>query len=87
MKVTYAWTVALPDDPSWANPGAPLAYHVRPSRQEAMRHFVSQWRTSDNGDDSAIWRRAYRRGWRLIRVAITPALGYAQLSKNLGELK
>lgn len=69
----FGWTIAFPDDPSWAVPGGPMAYHVQPTRRESMEHFVARWRTGDHDGltVSQVWQIAYRRGWRLVRVMIT----------------
>lgn len=71
---TYGWAVLTPMNRGWWDEGAPLAYYVARTRFEAMESFVADWRTSENGGQSIskVWQQAYRRGWRIARVAITP---------------
>lgn len=77
-EASFGWAVLYPDDPSWGSPAAPAIDTIRSSRAAAMNAFVASWRSLDdvNLTPSAVWRKAYRRGWRLARVVITPAFGY-----------
>jgi hypothetical protein len=80
MNTTFAWAVLYPTDRGFGRAGAPSISSVAHTREEAMHGFVASWRTGDHDGMtvSKVWQRAYRRGWRLARVAITPALGYNQ---------
>ena len=77
MAVSYAWAVLTP--PSWGRVEVDI-YSVSGTRQGSMERFVKDWRHSahDGLSASKVWQRAYSRGWRLARVAITPAFGYGK---------
>ena len=74
-RTAYAWTVLTP--PSWGEV-KPDIYSVAGTRAASMERFVADWRNGshDGMAVSGVWVRAYRRGWRLARVCITPAHGY-----------
>lgn len=74
---SFGWAVLYPEDRGFGCPGAPSISSVAYTRDEAMRNFVASWRYDkhDGMSVSKVWQRAYRRGWRLSRVAITPAFG------------
>lgn len=73
-RSSFAWATLIPLDGGWAHPGSPLTDCVRPTRQSAIETFVAAWRTDDHAGltVSKVWQRAYRRGWRLSRVVVTP---------------
>lgn len=77
---SFGWAVLYPEGRGFGNPGAPAIDSVSFTRESAMHNFIAAWRTDthDGMTVSKVWQRAYRRGWRLARVAITPALGYDQ---------
>lgn len=79
-NTSFGWAVLYPHDRGFASPGAPAVDSVSLTREYAMQQFVAAWRTSshDGMTPSSVWKRAYRRGWRLSRVSITPALGAVQ---------
>lgn len=69
-RTTYAWAVAYP--PTF---GPSVDIHsVSGTRRFAMERFVADRRHSghDGLTVSKVWQHAYSRGWRLVRVAITP---------------
>lgn len=74
---SFGWAVLYPEDRGFGCPGAPAIDSVSFTREMAMHNFVACWRTGDHDGMSVskVWQRAYRRGWRLSRVAITPAFG------------
>lgn len=74
--VAFGWAVLTP--PAWG-PVKVNIDSVADTRASAMERFVDDWGHSrQNGlTVSQIWQRAYRRGWRLVRVSITPSHGYA----------
>lgn len=77
---SFGWAVLYPFDRGFGCPGAPAIDSVSFTREAAMHNFVACWRTADHDGltVSKVWQRAYRRGWRLARVSITPVLGYDQ---------
>ena len=77
MSITYAWAVLTP--PSWGTVEIDI-YSVSGTRQSSMERFVADWRHPghDGLTVSKVWQKAYRRGWRLVRVSITPTFGDAQ---------
>lgn len=79
-RTTYGWAVLFPVEGGWSQPGAPLMGTINGTRKLSMTEFVSWWRSgADAGRTTAqVWRRAYRRGWRLARVSITPAPEYGR---------
>lgn len=79
-NTSFAWAVLYPHDRGFGSPGAPAVDSVSPTREYAMQQFVARYRTDDHEGLSpgAVWQRAYRRGWRLSRVSITPAFGAVQ---------
>lgn len=76
-KTTFAWAVLYPQGRGLGCAGAPAIDSVSFTRESAMHNFVAAWRTEthDGLTVSKVWKRAYSRGWRLSRVAITPAFG------------
>lgn len=74
-RTAYAWAVLSP--PSWGSV-SPDIYSIGGTRAAAMERFVNGWRyaTDEALAVSKIWQRAYRQGWRLARVSITPTHGY-----------
>lgn len=74
---SFGWAVLYPLDRGFGCPGAPAIDSVSFTRESAMHNFVASWRydAHDGMSASKVWQRAYRRGWRLSRVAITPAFG------------
>lgn len=79
-KTSFGWAVLYPLDKGFGSPGAPCVPSVASTRDGAIEGFADQWRTLDEAADhhSIVWRRAYRRGWRVSRVSITPSHGYSQ---------
>lgn len=79
MSTSFGWAVLYPEERGFYSPGAPAIDSVSFTRESAMHNFVAMWRTSEHDGMSAakVWARAYRRGWRLARVSVSPALGYA----------
>jgi hypothetical protein len=75
--VTFAWAVLTP--PEWGFVEVDI-YSVSGTRAGSMARFVADWRHGghDGLTTSKVWQRAYRKGWRLARVSITPALGYSK---------
>lgn len=73
-QTTFGWAVLYPDEDGWAAPGAPVADTVADTRDGAMERFADRWRTREEAADhqSIVWRRWYRRGWRLSRIVLTP---------------
>jgi len=77
MAETFGWAVLFPDEPGWYGSGQPSIWTVRATRHDAMIAFAETW--ARNGEDAPhAWKRAYRKGWRLARVSITPAFRAAQ---------
>lgn len=74
---TYAWAVLYPVGRGFGIPGQACTWTIRPTRRGALEAFSDSWRSREE-TASKTWQRAYRGGWRLARVAITPALGYGQ---------
>lgn len=79
-STTFGWAVLYPLDRGFGCPGAPAIDSVSFTREAAMHSFVASWRydAHDGMTVSTVWQRAYRRGWRLSRVAITTAFGGPQ---------
>ena len=79
-NTSFGWAVLYPHGRGFGSPGAPVLDSASLSREWAMQEFVARWRTDDHGglSHAAVWQRAYRRGWRLSRVSITPAFGAVQ---------
>lgn len=75
--VTFGWAVLIPDRQGWYAPGSPSIWTVRATRNLAMDAFAETW-ALEGEDASHAWKRAYRKGWRLSRVSITPAFGDTQ---------
>ena len=71
---TFGWAVLYPNEAGWGSPVAPAIYTVTGTRKNAMELFVAGWRSGahDGQTVSWVWQRAYRRGWRLSRVVVTP---------------
>jgi len=74
---SFGWAVLYSEDRGFGCPGAPAIDSVSFTREQAMHNFVGAWRYDHHAGMSVskVWQRAYRRGWRLSRVAITPAFG------------
>lgn len=77
MTTSYGWAVLYPRDWDAPSAGAPVIGTVRETRALAMARWAEIWDTRGE-TPSRCWRRAYRKGWRLARVSITPALGYGK---------
>lgn len=79
MATSFGWAVVYPVDRGFGFPGCPVLGTVEGTRAGAIQAFVDRWRGLDEIDDpsSIVWRRAYRKGWRVARVAIVPQRSYA----------
>lgn len=65
----YAWACACVD----GNP-RPFIHSssIRPRRSDAQAYVAGAWRR-DGETLRQSWKRAYRNGWRCIRVVVSPA--------------
>jgi len=73
-QTTFGWAVLYPMNKGFGLPGCPVVDSVAGTRDRAIERFADTWRTWDEAPDHhrQVWQRAYRRGWRVKRVVITP---------------
>jgi hypothetical protein len=73
VKPVFGWgALALHGDPY----PFLLASSVKATRQETQRHMASAWSIEGDTYWQQGWKRAYRKGWRTVRVKIEPAFQY-----------
>lgn len=65
ISPTWGWACAFPET-DFIHEGT-----VRRVRAEAIERIGHAWARDDETPQQG-WRRAYRKGWRCIRVTITP---------------